>query len=232
MRRTVLAELRSIAVMRTILSRQDLVTLVNQLEELVLYRLAELKTIRSRRPPLWSGTLRSESGPAHGPRRSMMSLRTAAGAGRPRLLRRRVCGDGGAAVVACAAAMPLIVFAVAVAVDYANVARFTTRVQLAADAAAAAVSKTIARNPNVDGRDVDQVAERIAAFVFARKPRGAPAGRRRLQQRAAPPSSDDGRLSGCGAEQFRLRARLWRDQRQRFGDVARASRRFPSDPRS
>ena len=82
--------------------------------------------------------------------------------------------NGGAAVVACAAAMPLIVFAVAVAVDYANVARFTTRVQLAADAAAAAVSKTIARNPNVDGRDVDQIAERIVAFVFARNaPPGA-----------------------------------------------------------
>ena len=43
---------RSITVLRTILTRQDLVTLVNQLEELVLYRLAELKTIRSRRPPL------------------------------------------------------------------------------------------------------------------------------------------------------------------------------------
>ena len=63
--------------------------------------------------------------------------------------------------------MPLIVFAVAV--DYASVARFTTRVQLAADAAAAAVSRTIARNPNVDGRGVDQIAERIAAFVLARK---------------------------------------------------------------
>ena len=116
-----------------------------------------------------------------------MSLRTAAGAGRPRLLRRRVCGDGGAAVVACAAVMPLIVFAVAVAVDYANVARFTTRVQLAADAAAAAVSKTIARNPNVDGRDVDQVAERITAFVFARK---APPG-----ARGAPTVATTGRAS-------------------------------------
>jgi Flp pilus assembly protein TadG len=70
--------------------------------------------------------------------------------------------------------MPLIVLAVAVAADYANVTRFTTRLQLAADAVAAAVSRTIARNPNVDGRDADQIAERIAAFVFARKaPPGA-----------------------------------------------------------
>jgi Flp pilus assembly protein TadG len=117
----------------------------------------------------------------------MMSLRTAAGAGGPQLWRRRVCGDGGAAVVACAAAMPLIVFAFAVAVDYASVARFTTRVQLAADAAAAAVSRTISRNPNVDGRDVDQIAERIAAFVFARK---APPG-----ARGAPTVATTGRAS-------------------------------------
>ncbi len=103
-----------------------------------------------------------------------MSLRTASGAGRSQFWRRRVSGDGGGALVACAVAMPLIVLAVAVAVDYANVARFTSRVQHAADAAAAAVSRTIARNPNVDGRDVDQIAERIAASVFARNaPRGA-----------------------------------------------------------
>jgi hypothetical protein len=62
--------------------------------------------------------------------------------------------------------MPLIVFAVVVAADYANVARFTTRVQHAADAAAAAVSRTIARNPNVDGRDVDQIAERIKSVGY------------------------------------------------------------------
>jgi Flp pilus assembly protein TadG len=104
----------------------------------------------------------------------MMNLRTASGAGRPQLRRRRARGEGGAAAVACASAMPLIVLAVAVAADYVNVARFTTRVQLAASAAAATASETIARNPNVDGRDVDQLAERIAAFVFARKaPRGA-----------------------------------------------------------
>ena len=141
--------------------------------------------------------------------------------------------NGGGVLVACAAAMPLIVFAVAVAVDYANVARFTTRVQLAADAAAAAVSKTIARNPNVDGRDVDQIAERIAAFVFARNaPRGARRGADGCNNGPRLRRHDDGRLSGCGAEQFRLRAWLWRDQRQGCGDVARARRRFPSDPRS
>ena len=104
-----------------------------------------------------------------------MSLRTAFGAGRSQFWRRRVPGDGGGALVACAAAMPLIVLAVAVAVDCANVARFTSRVEHAADAAAAAVSRTIARNPNVDGRDVDQIAERIADFVFARN---APPGAR------------------------------------------------------
>ncbi len=99
-----------------------------------------------------------------------MNLRAASRAGRPQLWRR----EGGAAAVACASAMPLIVLAVAVAADYVNVARFTTRVERAAAAAAGAVSETIARNPNVGGRDVDILAERIAAFVFARyAPRGA-----------------------------------------------------------
>ncbi len=103
-----------------------------------------------------------------------MSLRTASSADRAQLWRRRACGEGAAAAVACASAMPLIVLGLAVAADYANVVRFTTRVQRAADAAAAAVSGTIAHNPNVDGRDVDQIAERIAAFVFARNaPRDA-----------------------------------------------------------
>jgi hypothetical protein len=104
----------------------------------------------------------------------MMSPQTASGVGRLQLWRRHLCGDGGAALVACASAMPLIVFAGAVAADYLSVARFTTRVQHAADAAAAAVSVTIAHNPNVDARDIDQIAERIAAFVFVRDgPRGA-----------------------------------------------------------
>ncbi len=106
-----------------------------------------------------------------------MNLRTASGAGRPRLWRRRARGEGGASAIVCASAVPLIALAVAVVADYANVTRFTTRVQLAADAAAAAASRTIARNPNVDGRDVDVLAERIADFVFARNaPRdvGAP----------------------------------------------------------
>jgi hypothetical protein len=104
----------------------------------------------------------------------MMSPRTASGAGGPQPWRRQLCGDGGAVMVACASAMPLVVFAATVAADYWSVARFTTRVQHAAAVAAAAVSETIARNPNVDRRDVDQIAERIAAFVFARNaPRGA-----------------------------------------------------------
>jgi hypothetical protein len=98
--------------------------------------------------------------------------------------------------------MPLIVLAVAVAADYANVARFTTRVQLAADAAAAAVRRTIARNPNVHGRDVDQIAERIAAFAERRRDADGCNNEPRLRRH------DDCQLSGSGAEQFRRRARL------------------------
>jgi Flp pilus assembly protein TadG len=104
----------------------------------------------------------------------MMNLRMASGGGGRQFWRRRTRGGGGVAAVACASTMPLIVLGLAVAADYVNVARFTTRVQRAADAAAVAVSGTIARNPNVDERDVDELAERIGAFVFARKaPRGA-----------------------------------------------------------
>jgi hypothetical protein len=68
----------------------------------------------------------------------MMNLRTAFAAGRPQLWRRRTRGEGGGALVACASAMPLIVLAVAVAADYESVARFTTHLQLAADAASLA----------------------------------------------------------------------------------------------
>jgi len=159
--------------MPTILLRQDLVTLVNQLEEIPFYRSAELKALR---PVHRFGRERCdrEAAGSTGSRRSMMKLRTASGTGRPQPWRPRARGEGAAAAVACASAMPLIVLGLAVAADYVNVARFTTGVQRAADAAAAAVSGTIARNPNVDGRDVDQIAERIAAFVFARNaPRDA-----------------------------------------------------------
>ena len=129
--------------------------------------------------------------------------------------------------------MPLIVFAVAIAIDYASVARFTNCVQLAADAAAAAVSTTIARNPNVDGHDVDQVAERIAAFVFARKAPPACAG--------PPTVATTGRASivtttvgyqGVAPSNFGSALWLWRDQRQGCGEFAWARRRFPSALRS
>jgi Flp pilus assembly protein TadG len=90
-----------------------------------------------------------------------------------RLLRRP--GREGGAPVACAAALPLVVLALAVAADYANVSRFKTRVQLAADAASLAAAEAIARHPDrVGGSDVDDLANRAAAAVFAsRAPRGA-----------------------------------------------------------
>jgi uncharacterized membrane protein len=107
--------------------------------------------------------------------RAMMKLETASGASRPQLWRRRARGEGGGAAVACASTMPLIVLAVAVAVDYASVSRFRTRVQLAADAASVAASRTIARHPGgAGGRDLDDLAEHIAAGIFVmRAPRGA-----------------------------------------------------------
>jgi Flp pilus assembly protein TadG len=105
----------------------------------------------------------------------MMNLRTAFGAGWPQLCRRRTRGEGGGAAVACASTMPLIVLAAAVAVDYANVARFATRVQLAADAASLAATGSVVRHPDGVGVGaVDELAEQIAAGVFAlNAPRGA-----------------------------------------------------------
>ena len=55
----------------------------------------------------------------------------------------------GAGVVACAAAAPLVVLALAVAADYAKVSHFRSRVQLAADTASAATAEAIARQPDV-----------------------------------------------------------------------------------
>ena len=49
--------------------------------------------------------------------------------------------------VACAAAMPLVVLALALAVDYASVSQFRARVQLAADAASLAAAAAIAGQP-------------------------------------------------------------------------------------
>jgi uncharacterized membrane protein len=74
------------------------------------------------------------------------------------------------ATVACAAAMPLVVLAFAVAADYANVSRFRTHMKLAADAASLAAAEVIARQP--DG--ADDLASQVAAGVFVRDaPRGA-----------------------------------------------------------
>lgn len=81
--------------------------------------------------------------------------------------------EGGGTVVACAAAAPLIVLALAIAADYANVSRFRTRVQLAAEAASLAAAEAIARHP-AGGGDIDDLAGQVAAVVFARNaPRGA-----------------------------------------------------------
>jgi Flp pilus assembly protein TadG len=81
----------------------------------------------------------------------------------------------GGGMVACAAAMPLIVLALAVAADYASVSRFKTRVQLAADAASFAAAEAIARQPDrAPGSDVADLATEVAAAAFARHaPRGA-----------------------------------------------------------
>ena len=93
-----------------------------------------------------------------------------------RLSRVFVCRrlEGGGAV-ACAAAAPLIVLALAVAVDYASVSGFRTRVQLAADAASLAAAEAIARPPGRSGAsDVDDLAGQVATAVFVRNaPRGA-----------------------------------------------------------
>jgi Flp pilus assembly protein TadG len=105
----------------------------------------------------------------------MMELRMATGAGRLELWRRGARTRGGAAAVACAAAMPLIALAVAVAADYAGVSQFRHRVQLAADAASLAATGAVARHPyGAVGSDADQLAERVADGVFAlNAPRGA-----------------------------------------------------------
>ena len=104
----------------------------------------------------------------------MMMFGRASAAGRfsRRFARQRPEGES---AVACAAAMPLVVLALAVAADYASVSRFRTHVQLAADAASLAAAEAIARHPDRAGEgDVDAVANRVAGAVFAsRAPRGA-----------------------------------------------------------
>ena len=71
----------------------------------------------------------------------------------------------GAGAVACAAAAPLAVLALAVAADYAKVSHFRSRVQLAADTASVATAEAIARQPDV-ANDGDAFAAQIADSVF------------------------------------------------------------------
>ena len=80
----------------------------------------------------------------------------------------------GASAVACAAAMPLVVLALAVATDYAKVSHFRGRVQLAADAASLAAAETVARHPESDQRRPRRPGRRC---VFVAKLRAARARR-------------------------------------------------------
>jgi Flp pilus assembly protein TadG len=102
-----------------------------------------------------------------------------------RLFGRRRPEGGGA--VACAAATPLVMLALAVAVDYASVSRFRTRVQLAADAASLAAAESIAGQPDrARGGNVDDLASPAAAAAFVRyAPRGAGAPTVAVNSRAA-----------------------------------------------
>jgi Flp pilus assembly protein TadG len=100
----------------------------------------------------------------------MAKLQTASEARRHRRVASRAHAEGGSAI-ACATAAPLIALALAVTADRAQVSRFRTQVQLAADAASLAAAGAIARHPNGAGGDAARVA---AAAVFAHNaPRGA-----------------------------------------------------------
>jgi uncharacterized membrane protein len=91
----------------------------------------------------------------------------------------------GAGVVACAAAAPLAVLALAVAADYAKVSHFRSRVQLAADTASTAAAEAIARQPDV-ANDGDVRAAQIAGSVFvSHAPRGAGTPTVAVKSRAA-----------------------------------------------
>ena len=88
-----------------------------------------------------------------------------------RLLGRR--NTEGGVTVAWAAAMPLMVLALAVGADYANVSHFKSRVQVAADAASVATAEMVARQRDV-AKDSDALADQVADFVFVgQAPRGA-----------------------------------------------------------
>jgi uncharacterized membrane protein len=79
----------------------------------------------------------------------------------------------GGATVACAVAMPLMVLALALGMDYAKVSYFRSRVQVAADAASAATAEAIACRADISGGS-DVLAGQIADSVFlGQAPHGA-----------------------------------------------------------
>ncbi len=91
----------------------------------------------------------------------------------------------GAGLVACASAAPLAILALAVAVDYAKVSHFRSRVQFAAGSASVAAAEAIARQPGIaNGGDI--IAGRVAESVFKdRAPHGAGAPTVAVTSRAA-----------------------------------------------
>ena len=79
----------------------------------------------------------------------------------------------GAGAVACAAALPLAVLALAVTADYTKVSHFRGRVQQATDAASAAAAEAVARAPDITSEN-DRLAGQVADVVFLdHAPRGA-----------------------------------------------------------
>jgi Flp pilus assembly protein TadG len=93
-------------------------------------------------------------------------------AGRFSRLRAGHSSEGGG-LVACAAAMPLAMLALAVTADYARVSHFRDRVQQATDAASVAAAEVVARQPDI-AADNDVLAGQVADVVFlGHAPRGA-----------------------------------------------------------
>jgi len=69
----------------------------------------------------------------------------------------------GAGVVACAAAAPLAMLALALTADYAKVSHFRARVQQATDAASVAAAEAVAQQPDITN---DVLAGQVADVVF------------------------------------------------------------------
>ena len=92
-------------------------------------------------------------------------------AGRFSRLRAGHSSEGGG-LVACAAAMPLAMLALAVTADYARVSHFRDRVQQATDAASVAAAEVVAQRDIAADNDV--LAGQVADVVFqGHAPRGA-----------------------------------------------------------